>query len=101
MGMRRRIAPASRPTPARARTITRRPLRPTTNTTMGSSAITFQDLILALQQYWARKGCIVVQPTDLEVGAGTSNRHTFLRALGPEPWKVAYVEPCRRPTDDV
>jgi len=61
--------------------------------------ITFQEIILRLQNFWAEKGCILVQPTDVEVGAGTLNKHTFLRVLGPEPWNAAYVEPCRRPTD--
>ena len=60
---------------------------------------TFQDLIQKLNNYWSRQGCLVVQPYDLEVGAGTFSPHTFLRALGPEPWKAAYVEPSRRPTD--
>src|SRR4030043_688885 len=59
----------------------------------------FQDLIMALQTFWTQRGCLLVQPYDLEVGAGTFNPSTFLRALGPEPWKVAYVEPSRRPTD--
>ncbi len=59
----------------------------------------FQELILALQNYWADYGCIIGQPYDLEVGAGTFNPHTFLRVLGPEPWNIAYVEPSRRPTD--
>jgi glycyl-tRNA synthetase alpha chain len=59
----------------------------------------FQQIILRLQDFWANKGCAVVQPYGLEVGAGTFNPHTFLRALGPEPWRAAYVEPCRRPTD--
>ncbi|MCG3173766.1 MAG: Glycine--tRNA ligase alpha subunit [Myxococcota bacterium] len=59
----------------------------------------FQDLILALHQFWAGKGCVIVQPCDLEKGAGTFNMNTFLRVLGPEPWNVAYVEPSRRPTD--
>ncbi len=59
----------------------------------------FQDVILTLQNYWARKGCLIVQPYDLEVGAGTFHPATFLRALGPEPWNVAYVQPSRRPTD--
>jgi len=54
---------------------------------------------MALERYWAGQGCIVAQPYDLEVGAGTFNPHTLLRVLGPEPWKVAYVEPSRRPTD--
>ena len=61
--------------------------------------MTFQELILALQRYWSDKGCVLQQPYDIEVGAGTFNPATFLRALGPEPWKVAYVEPSRRPTD--
>lgn len=61
--------------------------------------MTFQEMILALQEYWSSKGCIIQQPYDIEVGAGTMNPATFLRALGPEPWNVAYVEPSRRPTD--
>ncbi|MBY0416981.1 MAG: glycine--tRNA ligase subunit alpha, partial [Pararheinheimera sp.] len=60
---------------------------------------TFQGLILALQDYWARQGCVIVQPLDMEVGAGTFHPMTFLRSLGPEPTNVAYVQPCRRPTD--
>ena len=59
----------------------------------------FQELIFALDKYWADYGCVIQQPYDLEVGAGTFNPATFLRALGPEPWNVAYVEPSRRPTD--
>ncbi len=61
--------------------------------------MTFQDLILSLEKYWAKQGCIIQQPYDIEVGAGTFNPATFLRSLGPEPWNVAYVEPSRRPTD--
>ncbi len=61
--------------------------------------MTFQDLILSLQNYWAKQGCVIQQPYDIEKGAGTFNPATFLRALGPEPWNVAYVEPSRRPTD--
>jgi len=61
--------------------------------------VTFQELVLSLQKYWSDKGCIIQQPYDIEVGAGTFNPATFLRVLGPEPWKVAYVEPSRRPTD--
>jgi glycyl-tRNA synthetase alpha chain len=61
--------------------------------------MTFQELILTLQRFWADRGCMIVQPYDIEVGAGTFNPHTFLRVLGPEPWNVAYVEPSRRPTD--
>lgn len=63
------------------------------------NATTFQGLILALQNYWADKGCVVLQPVDLEVGAGTFHPATFLRAIGPENWNSAYVQPCRRPTD--
>jgi len=59
----------------------------------------FQDVILSLQSFWARKGCLIVQPYDQEVGAGTFHHATLLRALGPEPWKTAYVQPSRRPTD--
>jgi len=65
----------------------------------GGSSMTFQELILALDTYWVDQGCIIQQPYDIEVGAGTFNPATFLRALGPEPWNVAYVEPSRRPTD--
>ena len=61
--------------------------------------MTFQDLIMALEKYWADYGCVIQQPYDLEVGAGTFNPATLLRVLGPEPWSVAYVEPSRRPTD--
>ena len=60
---------------------------------------TFQGLILALQQYWAAKGCIILQPYDMEMGAGTFHPATFLRAIGPERWNAAYVQPSRRPTD--
>jgi glycyl-tRNA synthetase alpha chain len=59
----------------------------------------FQELILALQDFWAKRGCLIVQPYNSEVGAGTYNPATFLRAIGPEPWNVAFVEPSRRPTD--
>jgi glycyl-tRNA synthetase alpha chain len=60
---------------------------------------TFQGLILALQNYWAEQGCILLQPYDMEVGAGTFHTATFLRSIGPEPWNAAYVQPSRRPTD--
>ena len=60
---------------------------------------TFQELILRLQQYWAEQGCVLLQPYDMEVGAGTFHPATFLRAIGPEPWSAAYVQPSRRPTD--
>jgi glycyl-tRNA synthetase alpha chain len=59
----------------------------------------FQEILLALQDFWSKRGCLIVQPYNSEVGAGTYNPATFLRALGPEPWNVAYVEPSRRPTD--
>ena len=64
-----------------------------------STPKTFQDLILRLQEYWAARGCVIVQPYDMEMGAGTFHPATFLRAIGPEPWSAAYVQPCRRPTD--
>jgi glycyl-tRNA synthetase alpha chain len=60
---------------------------------------TFQGLILALQAYWSEQGCVLLQPLDLEVGAGTFHPATFLRSIGPEPWSAAYVQPSRRPTD--
>jgi glycyl-tRNA synthetase alpha chain len=76
---RRRTVPAKRPKPA--------------------SGPAFQDLILRLQQFWAARGCALLQPYDIEVGAGTFHTATFLRALGPEPWNAAYVQPSRRPKD--
>jgi glycyl-tRNA synthetase alpha chain len=63
------------------------------------SYLSFQDLILRLQQFWAERGCVVMQPYDKEMGAGTFHPATFLRAVGPEPWSAAYVQPSRRPTD--
>jgi glycyl-tRNA synthetase alpha chain len=61
--------------------------------------LTFQQIILKLQQFWSDYGCVIQQPYDIEKGAGTMHPATFFRTLGPEPWNVAYVEPCRRPTD--
>jgi len=61
--------------------------------------VTFQDLISTLERFWAERGCIVMQPYDMEVGAGTFHPATFLRSIGPEPWRSAYVQPSRRPTD--
>ena len=61
--------------------------------------LTFQQIILRLQEYWGRQGCALLQPYDMEVGAGTSHTATFLRAIGPEPWRAAYVQPSRRPKD--
>lgn len=63
------------------------------------ASASFQNLILKLQTFWASKGCILLQPFDMEMGAGTFHPATFLRAIGPEPWKAAYVQPSRRPTD--
>jgi glycyl-tRNA synthetase alpha chain len=62
-------------------------------------ALNFQDMIMALQRYWADRGCVILQPHDMEVGAGTFHPATTLRSLGPEPWRTAYVQPSRRPTD--
>ncbi|HET7816815.1 MAG TPA: glycine--tRNA ligase subunit alpha [Sphingomicrobium sp.] len=62
-------------------------------------ALSFQDLILTLHRYWGAQGCVLLQPYDMEMGAGTFHPATVLRALGPQPWKAAYVQPCRRPTD--
>ena len=64
-----------------------------------SNKPTFQEVILRLQEYWNKQGCALLQPYDMEVGAGTSHTATFLRAIGPEPWKAAYVQPSRRPKD--
>ncbi len=61
--------------------------------------MTFQDLILSLQRYWGAQGCAVLQPLDIEVGAGTFHPATFLRSIGPKPWRCVYVQPCRRPGD--
>ncbi len=61
--------------------------------------MTFQEVVLTLEKYWAKQGCLIMQPYDTEVGAGTFHPATFLRVLGPEPWNAAYVEPSRRPTD--
>ena len=64
-----------------------------------TSGMNFQDVILTLQRYWGKQGCALLQPYDMEVGAGTFHTATFLRALGPEPWRAAYVQPSRRPKD--
>jgi glycyl-tRNA synthetase alpha chain len=69
------------------------------STAIPGAPATFLDLILALQRYWAGRGCVLMQPYDMEVGAGTFHPATFLRAIGPEPWSAAYVQGCRRPTD--
>ena len=65
----------------------------------GADLSTFQGLILRLQEYWASRGCVLIEPYDMEMGAGTFHSATFLRAIGPEPWNTAYVQPSRRPTD--
>jgi len=64
-----------------------------------SKTLSFQDIILALQSFWARQGCVILQPYDVEIGAGTLHPATVLRALGPKPWRAAYVQPSRRPSD--
>lgn len=77
-------------------------IRPMSLTTPFPSAhrpLSFQNLILKLHEFWDSKGCAILQPYDLEIGAGTLSPHTTLRALGNKPWKAAYVQPCRRPTD--
>lgn len=61
--------------------------------------INFQDIVATLNKFWSDRNCLIAQPYDTEKGAGTMSHHTFLRAIGPEPWSVAYIEPCRRPTD--
>ncbi len=61
----------------------------------------FQDIIQNLNNFWSEEGCLIMQPYDTEKGAGTMNPHTFLRTIGPEPWSVAYAEPCRSPQMDV
>ncbi len=71
----------------------------TKHTQIRPDVSTFQGVILALQEYWSKQGCAVLQPLDLEVGAGTFHPATFIRAIGPEPWNTAYVQPSRRPTD--
>ena len=66
---------------------------------MKNPALTFQELILRLERFWADRGCVIAQPYDMEVGAGTFHPLTFFKALGPDPWNVGFVQPCRRPTD--
>jgi glycyl-tRNA synthetase alpha chain len=69
------------------------------NSTNAPDVSTFQGLIFALEQYWANQGCVILQPYDMEMGAGPFHTATFLRSIGPEPWNAAYVQPSRRPTD--
>lgn len=64
-----------------------------------TKGLTFQQMIQKLHEFWGRQGCVILQPIDMEVGAGTFHTASFLRAIGPEPWRAAYVQPCRRPTD--
>jgi len=61
--------------------------------------LNFQEIIFKLQEFWSNQGCAIIQPYDMEVGAGTSHTATFLKSIGPEPWKAAYVQPSRRPKD--
>ena len=95
--------PARRRAPRPARQDPRRPARldPRPGRRLGSLAwrLNYQDMIAALQAYWAEHGCAIMQPYHTELGAGTFNPATFLRCLGPDPWRAAYVEPCIRPTD--
>ena len=72
---------------------------PNAKTQPFASMLTFQQIILRLQEYWDRQGCALLQPYDMEVGAGTFHTATFLRSIGPEPWRAAYVQPSRRPKD--
>ncbi len=72
---------------------------PDTQKANGTGKLSFQDMILTLHNYWSDHGCLILQPYDLEMGAGTFHTATTLRALGPEPWNAAFVQPCRRPTD--
>jgi glycyl-tRNA synthetase alpha chain len=85
--------------PCQARAAALRALKFTQKYTPLGFMLTFQQIILKLQSYWGEQGCALLQPIDMEVGAGTSHTATFLRALGPEPWKAAYVQPSRRPKD--
>ena len=89
------------PTSQRARTPAAGPIAPSRADyfTIKGAALSFQSLILDLQRFWASQGCVILQPYDIEVGAGTFHPATALRALGPEPWHAAYVQPSRRPTD--
>ncbi len=66
---------------------------------MNASSLSFQDIILRLQQYWGEQGCVIMQPYDSEVGAGTFHTATTLRSLGPAEWRTCYAQPCRRPAD--
>jgi len=70
-----------------------------TNTSSRTGGMPFQNMVLTLQRYWADNGCAILQPYDMEMGAGTFHTATTLKALGPEPWNAAFVQPCRRPTD--
>ena len=74
---------------------------PKKNKNENSKGQTFQEIIMSLQKFWSKYGCVLLQPYDLEVGAGTFHPATTLRSLGPKPWKAAYVQPSRRPQMDV
>ena len=70
-----------------------------THTIKSNKIITVQEMIFILQQYWHKQGCVILQPYDMQMGAGTFNSASFLKAIGPEYWSTAYVQPSRRPTD--
>ena len=101
----KKAPPAKKQPPMKASSSSSRPAAPILSVSAPGRAVksepakTFQEVILRLQRFWADRGCLIVQPTRTEVGAGTLNKHSFLRVLGPEPWNVAYVEPSSRPTD--
>src|SRR3954447_15966320 len=82
-----------------SRTGHRQRMQATSTAASGSAPPSFQDLILRLHTYWSRQGCVILQPYDVEMGAGTFHPATTLRALGPRPWRAAYVQPSRRPSD--
>jgi glycyl-tRNA synthetase alpha chain len=84
---------------ARAKSMRQSPVSTSPKRETTSLALSFQDLILTLHRYWSAQGCVLVQPYDMEMGAGTFHPSTVLRALGPNPWRAAYVQPSRRPTD--
>ena len=93
--------------PSQRQVLRRLPFRPPVNASkmtcyffaVSGNMLTFQEIVLRLQNYWNAQGCALLQPYDMEMGAGTFHTATFLRALGPEPWRAAYVQPSRRPKD--
>ena len=103
----RRAARTALPPPSQRQVLRRLPFRPPVNASkmtcyffaVSGNMLTFQEIVLRLQNYWNAQGCALLQPYDMEMGAGTFHTATFLRALGPEPWRAAYVQPSRRPKD--